>query len=304
MRRLLLIIAGAAVLAAAPPRVDRSTIRIPVWTDAGVPLKEDSLAAKVDGKPAEILRLQGPSEDLMLLLVLDLVADLNEIELAREALTAAVAEMPTNVYLGVLRAQDGLRVLVDPTDNREAIINAIQTFTVSGTPGLLETIETASELADSILAKAPVRIAVFYVTDSDIRDYREDFTNPVINYSDHRDLSRHFPEGLVRERISKLAGKLSSSLAPVFIVHLKYDTDRLNEAYQNGLMQLASTTGGTSVFCRLNAEIGTAIERTFRRIVSHYGLDLQVPDHSGNNVMISLESHGGNLSYRNRVRVK
>ncbi len=279
-------------------------IRIPVWSDSGAALRADRLTAKIDGQPAQIVRLQGPSDELLLLLVLDLVADLNEIELAREALGTAIAEMPDGVFVSVLRAQDGLRVLLDPTNDREAIIQVIQTFTVSGTPGLLETIETASGLADSILAKARVRIAALYVTDSDIRDYREDFTNPVINYSDQRDLSRHFPEGLVRERISKLAAKLSSTQAPIFVVHLEHQADRLNEAYQNGLMQLSSTTGGASVFCRSNVEIGTAIEQMFRRIVSHYGLDLAVPERAGENVLISLEGPTGGLSYRNRMRLK
>ncbi len=279
-------------------------IRIPVWSDSGAALRADRLTAKIDGQPAQIVRLQGPSDELLLLLVLDLVADLNEIELAREALGTAIAEMPDGVFVSVLRAQDGLRVLLDPTNDREAIIQVIQTFTVSGTPGLLETIETASGLADSILAKARVRIAALYVTDSDIRDYREDFTNPVINYSDQRDLSRHFPEGLVRERISKLAAKLSSTQAPIFVVHLEHQADRLNEAYQNGLMQLSSTTGGASVFCRSNVEIGTAIEQMFRRILSHYGLDLAVPERAGENVLISLEGPTGGLSYRNRMRLK
>lgn len=278
-------------------------VRIPVWATSTDALTLQQLTAKVDGEPVQILDLQKPSEDLMILLVLDLVADMSEIELARKAILSSIAEIPPNVYIGVLRAQDGLRVLVDPTTDREALIKAIETFPTSGTPGLLETVETAARLADSILAKANVRLAVFYITDSNIYKYREDFSNPVINYSDSHDLSRRFPEGLIRNRISKLNATLSSAQAPLFVVHLEYVTDRLNEAYQNGLLQLASTTGGNSSFCRSNAEIGPAIEGTFKSILSHYSLGLLLPGKKGQNVSITLESPNNNLSYRNRFLI-
>ena len=289
---------------AAPPKASKRHVRIPVWTDSPAPLSGDELVAKVNGEPARIVRLQGPSDDLMLLVVLDLVGDLNEIDLAREALASTIKELPSNAFVGVLRAQDGLQVLLDPTSDHAAVAEAIQSFPVSGTPGLIETIETASDLADSILAKAPVRIALCYVTDSDIYDYREDFTNPVINYSDRGDLSRRFPEGLVRDRISTLDAKLSSRQTPIFVVHLEHRADRLNEAYQNGLMQLASVTGGNSVFCRSNTEIATAIQDTIRTIAAHYGLDLQVPGRGGDSVEIALESENGSLSYRSRFQIR
>ncbi|MCP5113475.1 MAG: hypothetical protein GY953_21790, partial [bacterium] len=169
---------------AAPPRSERLRVRVPVWTASPAQLSPDEIVAKVDGEPADILSLQSPKDDLMLLVVLDLVGDLNEIDLAREALLATIPELPLNAYVGILRAQEGLQVLLDPTTDRDAAIQAIENFPVSGTPGLLETVETASALADSVLAKAPVRIAVCYITDSNIYEYREDYTNPVINYSD------------------------------------------------------------------------------------------------------------------------
>jgi hypothetical protein len=291
-------------LLAAASRAVKMQIRIPVWTDSSAKLTTNDLTVKLDGAPARILRMQGPGDDLMLLLVLDLVGDLAEIDLARDALISSINQLPPNAFVGLLRAQDGLRVLLDPTPDRDAVADAIQALNVSGRPGLLETAETAADLADSILAKAPVRIALCYVTDSNIYEYREDFTNPVINTSDHRDLSRRFPEGLVREKITKLADKLSFRQTPLFIVHLDYRTDRLNEAYQNGLLQLASTTGGTALFCHSNAEIPSAVERIFQMIQSHYSLDIQVPQQTGANVQISLEGGPGSLSYRTRYQLK
>jgi hypothetical protein len=293
----------AVLVSAAPPAETKTKVRIPFWTEAGADVAPAEVKATANGEPAEIVAVHSPGEDLLLLLVLDLVADLSEIDLARTALEASVAELPTNVYIGLMRAQDGLQVVQDPTEDREVVINAIQSYSVSGTPGLIETIETASELGDSILGKSPVRIAICYVTDSDIRDYREDFTNPVINWSDRRDLSRRFPEGLVRERISKLEAKLVMSQAPIFVVHLEYYSDRLNEAYQAGLLQLTAATGGDTVFCRSNSEIMPAVEEMLRRIANHYTADLQVSGKAGDNVEVTLEGPNGPLSHRTRVQI-
>jgi hypothetical protein len=301
--KLVALILLAGIVSAAPPSTQKALVRIPFWTDADARIAPDEVKASANGQPAEIVAIHSPGEDLLLLVVLDLVGDLNEIDLARTALESSVAELPENVFVGLMRAQDGLQVLQDPTEDREVIINALQAFAVSGTPGLIETIETVSELADSILGKSPVRLAICYITDSDIREYREDFTNPVINYSDSRDLSRRFPEGLVRERISKLDAKLAMSQAPIFVIHLEYYSDRLNEAYQAGLLQLTTATGGDTVFCRSNSEIIPAVENMLRTIVNHYRADLRVNGKAGDNVDVMLEGPNGPLSCRTRVKI-
>src|SRR5205085_12277780 len=108
-------------------------------------------------------------------------------------LAAAFQQLPDNVHITILRAQDGLRVAIDPTADREALENALTDLPINGKSGLLDTIEAAAQLADSVAAKSNVRVAILYVSDSDVRNYREDFTNPVINSSDSRDLSRRFP---------------------------------------------------------------------------------------------------------------
>lgn len=304
LRLIVLLLLVVALAAGAAARDEDLQIRIPLWSEGAVPIDAAHLRVQVDGKTAPILRVHGPEDPIMLLVVLDLVADLNEADLARDALLAALREAGPNVYVGVLRAQDGLRVLLDPTNDRDAIAQAVLSFPVSGRPGLLETLETMSQLADSVLEKAPVRIAVYYITDSNIYSYREDFTNPVINWSDSGDLSRRFPEGLIRDRISKLTAKLSAAQAPLFITHVEYRTDRLNEAYQNGLMQIASVTGGQAVFCRSNAEIQPAITGMVKTILSHYGVDLKVPAQAAENVAIKIESQNGTVTHRTRMRIK
>lgn len=303
MRKLWLLLLCLPLLAA-PPKARRNYLRIPVSVNGQngdtAALAAQDFTAKLEGQPARILALRGPADDLMVLLVLDLTEDLGLVEIAKEALGPALQSLPPKAQAALLRAQDGLRVLVDPTTDRAALIQAIQAQPVSGKAGLLDTVETAARLADSILSKAAVRLALVYVTDSNIYNYRADYINPVINYSDYHDLSRYFPEGLVKDKISKLESKLAGFDAPLFIVHLSYRSDRLNEAYQTGLMQLAAATGGTSVFCRSRAEIPEAIANAFHTIASHYSLDIQVPERASKVVPVQLESGGRALSYRSR----
>jgi len=173
---------------------------------------------------------------------------------------------------------------------------------VSGNAGLLDTVPTVAGIADSLLGKAAVRVAVLYVSDSDVQNYREDYTNPVINSSDPHDLSRRFPEGLVREKISRLNGSLAALQAPVFIVHLNYRSDRLNEAYQTGLMQLASTTGASAAFCRSSGEVPEVIPRTLATIAAHYSFEVALPERPPRNLVVEVS--GGVASYRQRFTLE
>jgi len=305
MRIPVLLLLISQLLLAEPRFAEPDHIRVPLWIDSGEALEAGALTATVGGQPAGVVRVQGPDDDLMVLVILDLTEDLNEIEMARNGLADAIDEAPSNAYIGVMRAQSGLRVLQDPSSEREAAIEAVRSFPISGTPGLLETIEEAADLADSLIRDTGVRIAIFYVTDSEIDSYREDFTNPVVNRSDRGDMSRRFPEGLVRDRISRLDTKLASSQAPIFVVHLKYETDRIDEAYQNGILQMATTTGGDAVFCRSDAEIAAAIGSMMERIATHYSVDLEVPRQAADTVEIALESQtGGELVYRSRYNIR
>jgi hypothetical protein len=265
---------------------------------------EDLKASVYNGATLQIVRVGTPASDLLLLVVVDLVGDIALIDPARQALLQQIRTLPPTTWVGLLRAQDGLQVVQDPTADREAVAQALAGVSVTGRAGLLETVETAAQLADSVTAKSAVRLAILYVTDSDVRNYREDFTNPVINSSDARDLSRRFPEGLVREKISKLTDRLAGYQAPVFIVHLSYSSERLNEAYQGGLLQLATATGGTAVFCRSVAEIPGAIERTVGSIQSMYQLIVQLPQKRPKAVTLVVDAGGRQVSYRSRFLLR
>ncbi|MFB3827233.1 MAG: hypothetical protein ACE15B_10710 [Bryobacteraceae bacterium] len=296
MRAACLLLACAAALAAPAPR----TIKVPVWVDGNPKLTMKELKAN-----SRILDVQGPQDGLIVLLVVDLAGDLAFIEPAKNALAAGINGLAPKTWVGVLRAQDGLRVLADPSPDRAASIAAVRETGISAKAGLLDTVETAENIGDSMLAKAGVRVAVLYVTDSDVQNYREDFTNPVINSSDPHDLSRRFPEGLVREKIAKLSARLARRQAPLFIVHLRYRSDRLNEAYQAGLKELAAVTGGSAQFCRSDAEIPEAVRKAFETIGSYYSVTLALPERAGADVQVQLEAEGGrNLTYRTRFVLK
>lgn len=302
MRALLLSLACFAALAA-PPKGRRNVLRVPVWVQEGngaTPLAAADFGVKLDGRPARVLSARGPADDLLVLLVLDLSEQLSLAEIAKEALAETLGGLPPGARVALLGAQDGLRVLVDPTADRAAVAAAIRAYPVTGKAGLLDTVETAARLADSIMAKAAVRLVLLYVTDSDIHNYREDFINPVINSSDHHDLSRRFPEGLVREKVSKLEAKLAALETPLALVHLDYRSDRLNQAYQSGLMRLAAAAGGTSVFCRSRADIPGEIAAAFRAIVSHYSLEVEAPARPPRILPVELESGGRVAGYRSR----
>jgi hypothetical protein len=204
----------------------------------------------------------------------------------------------------LLRAQDGLEVLLDPTPDRDKFSAALLSAPMTGKAGLLDTVESVAELADAIAKKSSVRIATLYLTDSDVRNYRQDFTNPVINSSDSRDLSRRFPEGLIREKISRVMDKLARSQSPVFIVHLEYARDKLNEAYQSGLTQIATGTGGLASFCRMQAEVPGMVAAAMASVQGMYQVDVALPSGAPKAVTLTLEAGGRPISYRSRFSLR
>jgi hypothetical protein len=302
-------------LAASSVKERRGSFKVPLWVEPKAEKQELNLGpkdlnARLQGEPAKVLAVSRPGDDLMVLVVFDLTEHLELADKAKDALVEQIEQLPERSYVGLLRSQDGLKVLLDPTRDRAALAAAIRNVPVSGKAGLLESVETMETIADSILSKASIRVAVFYVTDSDVGNYREDFTNPVINWSDSHDLSRRFPEQLIQEKIAKMEARLAGSQAPLFIVHLNYRSDRLNEAYQNGLKRLAEVTGGSAVFCRSIAEIPDSIGKTLATIDSHYSVSLEAPERAGKSVEVQLElaksgnGNGRNLTYRTRFVFK
>ena len=254
----------------------------------------------MEGEAAKVLAVRDPASPLLLNVVLDLTGDMALIGPAREALKTEIAALSSNVWVALLRAQDGLRVLTDPGPDRAGVNSQLDALDTTGRAGLLEAVQPAAELADRILHRSPIRTALLFLTDSNIYNYREDYTNPVVNPSDSRDLSRRFPEALIREKTAKLAAALNATDVPVFVHHLAWLRDRLNEAYQAGLQQIAEATGGSASFSRAPGDIAGDVSQIFKKILSHWAVDLELPAGTKRTYSVQLSVEGREIQYRTK----
>ena len=300
MRALLLTLLLTGLLSAAEARRPPRTSLLVAAPEQDPPLDRAAFKATLDGNPAKVLRVRGPKDDLVLLLVLDLTGDQTLIDTARGALTERLGALAMNHWVALLKSQDVLQVAQDPTPDREKIASAISEYAATGKAGLLTTIESAAAIGDSLLTRSNVRVAVLYVTDSNIYNYREDFTNPVINSSDSQDLSRRFPDQLIREKMQKLSDSLASSETPLFFVHLNYFSDPINEAYQRGLMQLAEESGGMGEFCRSRGEIPEAVDKIVSAAATHWSVAVELRGAKARTATVDLLN--GDRDVPNRAR--
>lgn len=247
----------------------------------------------MNGKPVHIRAEMGPKSDQVILIVFDLTGNLSRINAAKQTVEADISKLPPNTWVGVMRSQNGLHVLADPTNNHVKLTHIIQSLTSTGTPGLLETVRATLTLADAMIRKSPVRVDVLYITDGSIYNYQEDYTDPVINPSDHHDLSRRFRDGLINAKIAKLKRHINSLEAPLYVVQLHYRQNGLDQAYQNGLDSLARATGGEALACHSLSDIPTVINSLFHEIRSTWRLNLAVPSKSRGHLQVGLSAYCG-----------
>ncbi len=238
--------------------------KTPVWTDGAA----TGLEVTLDGRPAKVTSTLAPDEHLILLLVMDTINYPDRVDAARDALVRKLRELGRKYFVGVFTAQDGLAVQLDPVRGRNKLRDTLQSLDVRGMPGLLDVVEQASQIADRTLAAAPVRLAVLFITDGAIGDYRGHYTIPVVNPSDQRDLSRRFRDQLILARIRHAVDALESAQAPLFFLHLARSFDNLNEVYQNGISEFARVTGGTALFAQGLQEIPAMVGRLLDEIAA------------------------------------
>lgn len=304
MRTLLLALLSLSLFAgdeakSNPQRSNKQILRVAAIESE--PLQDKSaFRATIDGQPGKVLRALGPEDDLMLLVVLDWSGEPTLLDAAREALSTQIAKLAPNHWIAVLKAQDNLQTLLDPTNDRDKVAATIQGYPAVGKAGFLDSVEQVSSIAQRILEKTGVRVAVLYVSDSNIYNYREDYTNPVINSSDSRDLSRRFPDQLVREKLQKVSDRLSRLEAPLYFVHLNYFSDPINEAYQRGILQLVNESGGAAAICRSRGEISTAIENVIGQATRHWSVAVEFPARRARSVIVDL--FHGDRDIPNRAR--
>lgn len=282
------------------------TILVPLWlgnSDAKE-LNPGDFKAILSTSEAKVTGTRSTETPLLLFVAVDFSADLILTEAAKAAMVTAIQEAGPQVYLSLLRIPEQPMVIVDPTTDREKFAESLQTLPMSGRAGFFEMVDVITGVTNPVLSRNKVRAAVLYLTDSEIRNYRQDYTNPVINSADSRDLSRRFPDALIREKVSTLTNQLLRTNVPLFVVHLNYRSDPLDEAYQTGIKRLAQSTGGRSVFCRSIAEIPVAIGDMVNAIQAMGMLEVAVPDGVSGSVALSLESPLGPMEYRNLFDVQ
>ena len=173
MRVLRLATLAALLASQASPEVFKTA----VWCDG--PAQE--MAVSLDGEIAAVRSVQTTEDHLILLLVMDTVKFPDRVDAVRDALVAKLASLGPKYLAGVMSAQDGLRVVLDPVRSRARLLEKLKSLDVRGVPGLMDVVEQVSEIADETLASAEVRAAVLFVTDGEIEDYRGDYTIPVVN---------------------------------------------------------------------------------------------------------------------------
>jgi hypothetical protein len=296
---LLLLITHAPFAVGQKEKPDNKTpsaiLKIPVWIEEEtdkfwVEGKRQTFNVFFEDKEVPIKSFQGPRNPTIVLVVFDTVANLARVDIARSELNEAIKGLPENYWIGLLRAQDELAVIQEPTADRAAILKKIQEAPVAGKAGLLDTLEPVSRLATGMAQKAGVRLCVLYVTDSAIEHYRADYLNPVINSSDSGDLSRRFSDRAAQERLSRMAESLARFTTPIFILHLERRNDSLNLAYQSGLERIAAVTGGNAIFCRTADEIKPSFNRLLARIQSAYFLGVEAPGDKRQPLKVRIEA--------------
>jgi hypothetical protein len=281
LKKLIPYLAPLSILLGAHPiPVRAGELKLPVWAPDeangfNTGLRRADFSVSVDTEPAAVKSIIPPNGNLVLLVVADAVNRVEDFDAARRALIESMEDFNKRELVAVLRAQDGLRVIRDPSANREATAKALLEIPVSGIPGLLDSVEQVTAIANEMIAKSKVRVAILYITDGSIYEYRGDYTSPVINPSDSGDLSRRFRDRLIQERISRLTDSALASAAPQFFLHLSERNDPLNVVYQNGLLQLAKATGGEALFARSLGDVPALVERLVRLIRNHYLLTIE-----------------------------
>ncbi|MCZ2157303.1 MAG: hypothetical protein LC114_25970 [Bryobacterales bacterium] len=254
--------------------------------------------AKFGTASSTVMGIRDTTTPLLLFVAIDFSDSLILSEAAKTALVQSIKQANPNTYVALLRIPEQPMVLLDPSLDRNEFAETLATLPMSGRAGFFEMVNVIAEVTDPLMRQNPVRAAILYLTDSEIHNYRQDYTNPVINAADSRDLSRRFPDALIRERVNTLTNELLRSSTPIFVVHLNYRNDTLNEAYQTGIKRLAQATGGRSVFCRSIAEIPVAIGDMVNAIQAMDIVEVAIPEGVSGSVSLTLEDSSSAIEYR------
>jgi hypothetical protein len=290
------------------PRL-QADLKVPLWVKNAEgehvqELQPESIRVWFDEEAATVTGVDPPDGNRIILIVMDVVGDIVRVDAARQALVEALQGLHPQHYVALLRAQDGLQIIVEPTNERELIKDSILNLQVSGFPELLGSLEGAAALGHRILSESEVSVATLYITDGSIYDYRGGFTNPVINPSDGGDLTRRFRDSLIQEKITTTLDAVMRSWTPLFFLHLENSRDDLNMVYQNGLRQVAQATGGDIQLCDSPTQIPTYLTQLLEQVTSFHSVNIEVPAEMHGRVKLRLEVDGADeVVYREQFEI-
>ncbi len=270
--------------------------KIPVWVRQGTQfiqdLGSDSFQITLGKKTLKNFQLESPSSPTLLFIAFDTVGDVAPLMQVRETLSRELAQLPSNYRIGLLSAHENFGVIQDPTEDRELLRKKIDEMALVGKAGLLDTIQPLMEFSSQLLRKTNVRVAILLITDSDIGNYRTNYLNPVVNYSDTRDLSRRFPGRALQEKIARMTSSLSAYPVPCLIVHIDPGSDPLNKIYQDGLRQLAETLGGQLLLSKTASDIPIMLREALEWIKGFYILSFDGAEEKRGLVKIRIGAPG------------
>ena len=145
------------------------------------------------------------------------------------------------------------------------------------------------------------------VTDSDAKNYRDDYENPTVNESDNQDLSRRFVGRKLQEDIGRLSEIILTFTVPLVLVHVGPEDDDLNLIYRRGLSQLTKTVGGRILTSKSLGDIPQTLQEAFDWVNNSFVIDFMVPKEEKRGpfpIKIELESSvksSVNLRYPQRL---
>lgn len=255
---------------------------IPFWVlEDGTPVQprmgRRDLSIFAGPEPLQITRQEQPGTPTFLFLAFDLVEDQAPINAAKQALAQEVRKLGTEYWVGLIEVQETLSVIQDPTRDKPLLLKKIQQSRQFGKAGLLESIQALADFSSSLMRRSSVRVAVILVTDSDVANYRTEYSNPTINRSDRRDLSRRFQGRALQEEISRLSTALVRFPVPLLVVHVAPGRDSLNRTYQDGLVQVTGAAGGRLFLSKSTGDIPRTLQEAFEWADSFYAVEFEVP---------------------------
>ncbi len=255
---------------------------VPVWIlKEGTPIQPQiargDLSFFIDSAPLQITRQEEPGTPTLLFLAFDLVEDQAFINAAKQAIVDQVRKLGPEYWVGLIRAQETISVIQDPTKDKQLLLEKIRQSSQFGKAGLLESIQALADFSSSLMRRSSVRVAVILVTDSDVANYRTDYLNRPINRRDRRDLSRRFEGRALQEEISRMSAAMVRFPVPLLVVHVAPGRDRLNRTYHDGLGQVTSAVGGRLFLSKSAGDIPRTLQEAFEWADSFYVIEFEVP---------------------------